>query len=122
MKLFITFCLALLAATATALPQCTPNETDGYENCKHVYQVNGSGSDLLYCESKEDCLMVFPPWTPSDSEDASNEDDDDDDDDDDDTVEQNISAIEEAIVSAAPSASVVASAVVASSFLAAVMC
>mmetsp|Transcript_557 Transcript_557/g.1372 ORF Transcript_557/g.1372 Transcript_557/m.1372 type:complete len:122 (+) Transcript_557:59-424(+) len=65
MKTFSGICVAVLTAAVSAQPQCSPNPTPGYKNCKGGFYVNGRGSDALWCMSEDDCFKVFPGYEPN---------------------------------------------------------
>mmetsp|Transcript_28950 Transcript_28950/g.62340 ORF Transcript_28950/g.62340 Transcript_28950/m.62340 type:complete len:128 (+) Transcript_28950:72-455(+) len=127
MKVISAICFAVLAVTTTtvtAVPQCSPNETEGYLNCKSGFQVSGSGSDALWCISESDCAAVFPTpvhTTPT----AKLVEDKEEEEEAEAAAGTNgrIDAVQEAVVeSAAPSVTSTATVLVAASAIAAMLC
>lgn len=115
MKIIAAICLAVLATAANAVPLCSPNETEGYENCKTGFQVGGSGSDALWCASETDCVRVFPPasMSPPEAEQQLEQQEK--------TTTTTVDAIQEAAVSAGSSVTVSA-ALLAASAVAVLLC
>eukprot|EP00536_Pseudo-nitzschia_multiseries_P004221 jgi/Psemu1/302437/fgenesh1_kg.69_\ len=113
MKTISAICLAMLTVATVAQPQCSVQQTDGYQNCKTGFHVNGKGSDALWCASEPDCVKVFPGYVPNVASEPWRRSDED-------SGSLTADGVQEA-VSAAPSVAA-ASALVAASAVAAMLC